>query len=389
MKKVLARSLLVEAIPEATSIRYNTLVYDLQRRKQDVIVLSLGESFFKIPLFSFAKLDYKKGYHYSHSRGVSELRHKISKLYKKNYGVVADPETQILISAGSKVVIYMVLRSILKAADEVIVFEPAWVSYVEQIKLSHGVPMTVPYWEGVEDIEKYITSRTKIVIINNPNNPSGKVYTEAELKTLYRLARKHNLYIISDEAYSDFVAEEPFISMATFDPRKERVIVVNSLSKNMGMSGFRIGYVIANERLITPILKLNQHLITCPATLIEQYTATYLDKILSITAPQIRKVLKERAEVARYMDSIGLERLPGTGTFYFAVSIHPSHLRSEAFATELLQKHHVAVVPGIGYGKSLDSFVRVGVGTEPVARVKKGLDAIAALIKKTSYEKIG
>ena len=384
MSKSPAFSQLAEALPEAVSIRYNTLVYELQRKKKDVIVLSLGESFFNIPLFSFKTLNYKKGYHYSHSRGVLELREKLSQYYKKHYGVTSDPESEVLVSAGSKVILYMVLRTLICPGDEVIIFEPAWVSYTEQVRLSYGVPMMVPHYEGISDIGKYITERTKAIVINNPNNPSGKVYSKKKLQELYRFAQKHNLYVISDEAYSDFVDEEKFYSMGQFDTAKKRVIVVNSLSKNMGMSGLRIGYVIANKKIINTTLKINQHLITCPATIIELYVIKYLDKILQITFPQIKHVLRERREVSEYMESIGLSRLSGTGTFYFMVSIAPSKLSSEAFATRLLEKHFVAVVPGMGYGKSLDAYVRVGVGTESVERVKKGLDRIQELIKETS-----
>ncbi len=384
MKKSFDFSQLVEAMPEAMSIRYNTLVYDLQRKNKDVIVLSLGESFFDIPLFSFEKLDYKKGYHYSHSRGILELRKILAQYYKKHYGVTADPEREVLVSAGSKAVIYMALRTIICPGDEVIIFEPAWVSYTEQVRLSYGVPMMVPHYEGVHDIGKYVTERTKAVIINNPNNPSGKVYSKEELQALFAFAKKHNLYIISDEAYSDFVDGEEFYSMTQFDPKKSRVITVNSLSKNMGMSGLRIGYMIANRKIINLVLKLNQHIITCPATMLELYTIKYLDKILAITFPQIKKLMKDRAEVSAYMEKIGLKRLSGSGTFYLMPSIAPSKLGSEAFAMKLLQKYHVATVPGVGYGKSLDAFVRVGVGTESVARVKKGLDAIQKLIGETS-----
>ncbi len=147
--KAQALSQLVEMIPDALSIRYNTLVYELQRRKKDVIVLSLGESFFDIPLYSFRDLDYNKGYHYSHSRGVLELRQKIAAYYAKRYGVKAHPETEILVSVGSKAIIYMALRTILCPGDEVIIFEPAWVSYTEQVRLAYAVPMMVPHYEGI------------------------------------------------------------------------------------------------------------------------------------------------------------------------------------------------------------------------------------------------
>jgi len=375
---------IAEEISQAMSIKYNTMVYDLQRQKRDVIVLSLGEAFFDIPLFSFSELPAERGYHYSHSRGIIELRQKISKYYKHQYGVSSDPETELLVSSGSKVVIYMAFLAVLNPGDEVIIFEPAWVSYTEQVRLCHGVPIMLPYYKGVKDVEKYITKKTKVIVINNPNNPSGKVYSKEELQELYDISIKHKLYIISDEAYSDFVLREPFISMGCFDNKKKRLIVVNSISKNLGMSGWRIGYVITNAELIDIILKINQHLITCPTTLIEFYLAHYFDKIFEITKPQIEKVVRDREGISHYMEEIGLLRLPGSGTFYFCVSIQGSKLNSEKFATKLLKERYVATVPGIGYGNSVDKFLRVSVGAESIERIKRGLLAIRNLIRETS-----
>lgn len=376
-------SKIVRNMSQAMSVKFNMRVYDLQRKGLDIIVLSLGEAFFDLPLFSFSRLPIEKGYHYSSSRGLPELRSKITGFYRRLYGVKADPEKEILVSAGSKILIYMCLRAVMNPSDEVIVQEPAWVSYVDQIKLGLGVPVMVPYYEKVANLKKYVTSRTRAIILNNPTNPSGKVYSKSELESIYDLARKSNLFILSDEAYSDFVIEEPFISIGRIDKAKERSIIINSLSKNLGMSGWRIGYIITNKDLINQILKLNQHLITCPTTLIEYYLIEYLDKILKITYLQIKKVVKKRAKVAKMMDKIGLKYLPGSGTFYFCVSIEGSRLNSERFAERLLDKYSVAAVPGLGYGDSLDKFLRVSVGTESIARIEKGLTAIHKLINET------
>lgn len=383
MKRSLSK--VVKMISEATSVRVNMEVYDLERKGADVIVLSLGESFFKLPLFSFRAIPkWERGFHYSSSFGLPELREKISNYYRDRYGVASDPEHEVLISAGSKIVIYMALHAVLDPGDEVIIFEPAWVSYIEQVRSCYGVPIMIPYSDDIRDLKKYFTKKTRVIIINNPNNPSGKVYSKNELQALFDFAEKRDCYIISDEAYSDFVLEEPFLSMGRFDKKKRRVMIVNSLSKNLGMSGWRIGYIIADKHLIRHVLKLNQHLITCPATLIEQYLAKYLPKILSHTKSQIQAVVRKRREIQAYMDSIGLEYLPGTGTFYFMVSIESSKLRSEAFARRLLEQYRVAVVPGVGYGKSVDAFLRVGVGTESVARIRRGLLSIRQLIRETS-----
>ncbi|MBI4779668.1 aminotransferase class I/II-fold pyridoxal phosphate-dependent enzyme [Candidatus Falkowbacteria bacterium] len=268
----------VEDISPAMSIKFNMEVYDLQRQGKDVIVLSLGEAFFKLPEFDFDESLFVKGCHYSSSWGLLELRQKISGYYNR-YGVEADPEKEILVSAGSKAIIYMVLLSIINPGDEVIIFEPAWVSYTEQVKLCYGRPVTVPYHENLNNLEKYITPKTKAIIINNP--------------------------------------------------------------------------------------------------------VKYFDDILKITAPQISEVMELRRQVADYMDEIGLKYLPGSGTFYFMVSIEGSKLGSEEFALKLLREHNVSTVPGVGYGQSVDKFLRISVGTESPERIKAGLSAILELIKLT------
>lgn len=371
---------------EALSISYNTKVYEKQRKGEDVVVLSLGEAFFNIPLFSFEKLPHPKIYHYSHSRGIPELRQKISKYFFEMYDVSFDYETEIILTAGSKIAIHMSLMSILNPKDEVIIHEPAWVSYPEQIKLCQGVPVHVPYYKSVYDFENYITKKTKMVIINNPNNPTGKVYTLDELTFLHNLAKKYKLIVLSDEAYSDFVLNrDDFISFANLDTKKEHSVIVNSISKNFGISGWRIGYVITNAKLTNQLLKLNQHLITCPATILEYYVAKYFDDIINITKPQIIELVKKRQEVIKYMDSISLKYLPGNTTFYIFTSIADSKLSSNEFCSHLLQNYHVSTVPGIGYGKSCDDFIRVSVGSENIDRIKKGLRSIKELIAKTSH----
>ena len=370
---------------EALSIKYNTEVYEKQRRGEDVIVLSLGEAFFDLPLFSFDNLPYPKIYHYSHSRGIPELRQKLSKYFFETYDVSYDYEKEILITAGSKIAIYMCLMAILNPKDEVLVYEPAWVSFTEQIRLAYGIPVHIPYDETIYNFEKYITDKTKMIIINNPNNPTGKVYSLEELSYLYQLAKKYKLYVLSDEAYSDFVIDQnEFISFANLDTEKKHTIVINSISKNFGISGWRLGYVITNPNLISELLKINQHLITCPPTILEYYVDKYFDEIISITKPQIKDLTLKRKQIMDYMNSLSLEFLPGTTTFYFFVSISKSKLNSEEFCWKLLQEHHISTVPGIGYGKSCDKFIRVSIGSESIERVKKGLKIITNLIFSTS-----
>ena len=172
-------------VVQALSIRYNNLVYELKARGEDVIVLSLGEAFFDIPLFGFADLPMPDGYHYSHSRGVPGLRALLAGYYGVRYGVPVDPASEILVTAGSKIAIHMSLMAILSPGDEVIVLEPAWVSYTEQVKLCHAVAVMVPFDTSIFQLGELVTSRTRAIIVNNPNNPSGKVLSLEELEHLH------------------------------------------------------------------------------------------------------------------------------------------------------------------------------------------------------------
>jgi aspartate aminotransferase/aminotransferase len=242
----------------------------------------------------------------------------------------------------------------------------------------------IPHWENVFNYEKYITAKTKIIIINNPNNPSGKVYSKKELTYLVNLAQSKNLYILSDEAYSDFLLDDTFYSCGLFDEQKRNIIICNSISKNFGISGWRIGYSITNKDLTNQILKLNQHIITCPATILGFYLAKYFDEIIKITYPQIKAIVETRKKVGQFMDSIGLSYLPGTATFYFFISTKPSLLTSEEFCTRLLLEENIAAVPGIGYGPTCDSFIRISVGTEPLEKIQAALVGIKKFIERTA-----
>lgn len=385
MKEDFSHSKIVAQSIEALSIKYNTEVYEKQRKGQDVIVLSLGEAFFDIPLYKFDDLPYPKIYHYSHSRGIPELRQKISEYFSETYDVSFDYEKEIIVTAGSKIGIFMSLMALLNPGDEVIIHEPAWVSFPEQVKLAHGIPIQIPYEKSVYDFESYITPNTKMIIINNPNNPTGKVYALEELSHLYHLAKKYKLYVLSDEAYSDFILnQDDFISFANLDVQKEHSIVVNSISKNFGISGWRLGYIITNAKLITQILKINQHLITCPATILEYYVANHFTDIIKITKPQIADLVKKRKTISEFMDSISLKYMPGNTTFYFFVSTSPSKLSSEEFCWKLLQEYAVSSVPGIGYGHSCEKFIRISIGSENMERIKNGLNTIKQLIVSTS-----
>lgn len=375
----------VERLSEAMSIKWNNRVYEKRRAGEDVIVLSSGEANFDVPLFPFDDLPVPEVYRYAHSRGVPELRELLAEHYRERFGVPVDPASEIVVTAGSKLALHLTFMAIVEPGDEVLIHEPAWVSYPEQIRLCHGRPVLLPHDTRIADYGRFITDRTRAIVVNNPNNPTGRALTRDEWGELHRLAVEHDLYIVSDEVYSEYVLDPAdFISAGALDPDKSHTIVCSSLSKNYSVSGWRIGYAITNAALSHQILKLNQHLITCPATILEWYVVRHFHEVLAITAPQIRAVVEKRREVTAMLDAAGLRYLPGEGTFYLFVSIAESALGSEAFCTRLLEEHGVSAVPGIGYGESCDGFIRLSVGSEDVERIRTGIERVARLVAETS-----
>jgi len=377
-------STLATSAAEAMSIRYNTMLYEQRAAGRDVIAMSLGEAYFELPRLSWDDLPYPEVYHYSHSRGIPELRSKIAAYQRSKFNVGIDPDTELLLTAGSKAAIYMALLAILEPGDEVIYSEPAWVSYAEQIRLCRGVSVAMPFDVPVEAMERSITARTKAIIVTNPHNPRGEVYSREELARLLALAERQGVWLLCDEAYSDFVVDGSFVSLGELDGGRRNAIVFNSLSKNLGISGWRIGYLVGSPDIVYAVLKLNQHLITCPPTILQHYVARHFDSLLEATRPQIEALARTRTDVADHMRKIGLRTLAGSSTFYFFISIAPSKLGSEAFCDELLERDAVCMIPGIGYGESCEGFVRASIGTATLDEVKHALDRVRALIERTS-----
>ena len=370
----------VKQVTLALSIYINDIVYAQKRRGFDVTTLSLGEAFFDIPQFDFSKIDFVKGYHYSDSQGIPELRQKILDFYHSQYGCVLEGREDVLITAGSKAAIYLAILATVDAGQEVLIHEPAWLSYQEHARLVDATPQFIPFSTPVERFGEFINDRTRLLIINNPNNPAGRLYTASELAGLVACCRERGVWLMVDEAYSDFLESGQFHSALDFDPERQTVIIANSLSKNMGMSGWRIGYLIAHPELIRQVLKLNQHIITCAPTLLQAYLTKYFDQIIAITLPQARDIVNKRRRVAAIMDSLGIEYLPGSGTFYFFVSMGDFPASSQDLALYLLLCQNIATVPGSAYGASTERFLRVSIGAESDERIADALSLLCSIL---------
>lgn len=356
------------------SVCLNEMVVELRETGKDVINLSLGEAIFQIPRFDFNPLDWERGNHYSDSRGLTSLREKICELYGREYSCNVDAKEQVMITAGSKIAIFMSMVALHEPRAKVAIFEPAWVSYYEQALLAGYEPYFLPFDDSING-NFSLTPGTKLVILNNPNNPSGRHYSVEEIRNIANTCDSFGARLLVDEAYSDFLGSGNFISAFS---AHENVIVTNSLSKNLGMSGWRIGYVIANSSTINAILKVQQNLITCAPTLLQTYLSKNLFDIYSATSRQVEEIVIKRNEIAKYLHNQGLSTLEGDSTFYLMLDINSLGIKDDvtSFSVNLLLQHGVSVVPGSSYGSSMNKYLRISVGAEPTERIKEGLQAL-------------
>lgn len=325
---------------------------------------------------------------YSQNAGLLELRETISSYYYENENLCYNAASEIIVTVGAMEGLYLSLLSLLNPGDEVIIPAPYYVNYVQMVGMCHAIPIIIDNPDGeylsfdVTDVEKAITPRTRAIIINTPSNPSGRIISWDKLEALAALAKKYNLIVISDEVYKCLIYDGTiFKSIVTIDGMRERTILINSLSKEFCMTGWRIGYVLAPMELIAAMTKLQENVVAC-APLPSQYAAIqalrggrkYSQNMVSIFTER-RNVLVEGINRISKLKCISPE-----ATFYLMVDISDTGLNSEEFAFKLLESKHVAVVPGIAYGRSCDKFVRIAF-TLDIEKIKEGVSRIESFIK--------
>ena len=373
----------VLAIGPATSIEINESVYRLKSEGLDPITLSYGEAPFKFDgAFNFENTDFNEGAHYSDSRGVLQFREKLRDYYFTEYKVKLSVD-DFMVTAGSKIGSYIALQTMLNDGDGVLLHEPSWVSYQEHAKLSNSSITFMPYSAEVKDFENYFDSNTKVLILNNPNNPRGLLYTEQEIRDCASMCKKHNAYLLVDESYSDFIGDDSFFSVASLIHEFDNVLALNSISKNFGLSGWRIGYLISNQSFLNYAGRLNRHLITCAPTILQNFLAANFDQLLAATRGQLLDLMKKRKDVKKLLDRLGIKYLSGDSTFYFFLDVKDYNIEAKSFCLELLKSENVAIIPGNAYGNNLKDFLRISFGVESLERIEIGMLKMLHKLKAT------
>lgn len=330
---------------------------------------------------------------YSQNAGLLELRQQIAKYCSAKEGLSYDPQTEIFVSVGAMEGVFLTLASLLNIGDEVIIPAPYYVNYKQMVEICRGIPVIVEDPNSrdtltcsAESVRKAVTPKTKAIILNTPSNPSGKVFTQEFINQVADIAKENDLYIITDEVYKCLVYDgkpRPR-SISTIPGMKERSVYINSLSKEFCMTGWRLGYCLGPEPIISTMTKLQENVAAC-APLPSQYAAIEALRLDKDYSSNMADIFSHRRDVLadEMAKSKVLRAIVPDATFYMMVDIRKTGMKSVDFAYALLRNAHVAVVPGVTYGNICDGYIRIAFTVEEdkiregVRRIVKFADTLA------------
>lgn len=341
--------------------------FDLVTATPDVVSLGVGEPDFLTPwtIREQAIYEIERGRTtYTSNHGLIELRRALSGWLEKRYDAAYNPADEILITVGASEAIDLALRALLNPGEEVIVIQPCYVSYAPTVVLAGGKPVIFPTHQkdgfriDFGALLPLITRRTRAIIINYPNNPTGATFNRNDLEQLAAFACRQDLVILSDEIYAELTYDARHISLASLPGMKERTILISGFSKAHAMTGWRIGYACAPPDIITAMVKIHQYTILCAPTL-SQYAALEAINECDDDIVSMREQYDMRRQfIVREFNAIGLKTLMPEGAFYAFVSIQNTGMSSEELCAGLLHDEKVAVVPGTAFGACGEGFIR-------------------------------
>ena len=355
----------------------------------DVIDLSLGDpdltTDFRIIDAAFA--DAKAGHtKYTDFRGDPELRQAVIDFYKEEYDMdIVDEE--IFIAASGCLAMYLVLEAICDDGDEVILQAPFFTPYPQQVELARGIPVELPTYEeedfqiNVERLESLITERTKALVINSPSNPTGNCLTVETMEKIAEIAEKYDLIVISDDIYTAFSYQNPFVPFASLPGMKERTIIINSFSKNFTMTGWRVGNIVAPDYIIKIVQQINENVVFTAPSISQRAAIFALHHRDEVQPPMIAEYKKRMFYAAERINQIpGMSVIyPPKGSFYLFINIKGMGMSSVEAADYILQKAHVLMLPGNAFGECGEGYVRIAC-TVNVDTLKEAFDRVEKIM---------
>ena len=369
--------------------------FDIVSEMPDAISLGVGEPDFDTPWHireeGIRSLKAGKTF-YTSNAGLMPLRQEISRYIEDRMQLTYDPASEIMVTVGGSEAIDIAFRTVLEPGDEVIIPEPAFVSYVPCVQLAGGVPVTIPlkaenaFRLKPRELEAAITPKTKVLLLSYPNNPTGAIMEKEDLEALLGIIEKHDLLVISDEIYSELTYNSRHVSIASLPGMRKRCVVINGFSKSYAMTGWRLGYALAPKEIMEQMVKLHQFAIMSSPTT-SQYAAVSALKNGNSDVMEMRLAYDQRRRFLLHeMERLQMPCFEPRGAFYIFPDISEFGMSSEEFATELLREEKVAVVPGSAFGDCGEGFIRISYAYS-IEELKAALARIEAFLKKIRQNK--
>ena len=364
--------------------------FDIVNTMDDAISLGVGEPDFDTPWRvrdeAIYSLEQGRTF-YTSNAGLMELKVAVAEYLDRKYDLHYDPKTEMMMTVGGSEAIDIGLRAMLDPGDEVIIPEPSYVSYLPCTVLAGGVPVIINLKESDEfrltaqELENAITDRTKVLILPYPNNPTGAIMEKEDLEAIAEVIRRHDIYVMTDEIYSELTYQMDHVSIASLPGMKERTVYINGFSKAFAMTGWRLGYACAPEVILKQMLKIHQFAIMCAPTT-SQYAGIEAVRHCDREVEDMKMQYNERrVYVLRRLRDMGLSCFEPYGAFYAFPSIRSTGMTSDEFATSLLKTEKVAVVPGTAFGDCGEGFIRISYAYS-MENLKIALDRIEKFLKK-------
>ncbi len=377
---------LVANVPPSGIRRFFNLAVEME----GVISLGVGEPDFVTPWHIREQCIYslEKGCTtYTANQGLPALRDAISEHIYNNYQVKYHPKDELLVTVGVSEALDLALRTVVSPGDEVLVPEPSYVSYIPCAQLAGGV--TVPIATKPEDnfqltadmVEKHITSKTKVLLISYPNNPTGATISKKNLQEIAEVAVQHDLVVISDEIYDKLTYQGEHTCTASLPGMRERTILLNGFSKAYAMTGWRVGYAASNSDFIAAMNKIHQYTMLCAPITAQMAALEALQNGRESMLNMVEQYNRRRRMMVNSFNEMGLPCFDPGGAFYVFPDIRPTGLTSEQFAEELLYETKVAVIPGNAFGKAGEGFVRCSYAAS-LADLREALKRISGFVRK-------
>jgi len=375
-------------LKESGTLKVLDKVKELQSRGISIIQLDVGEPDFKTPenIIRAAEVALKAGFtHYTSSAGIPELREAIANKLRSENGLEVKKEN-VIVTPGSKQVLFYAIMALVDEGDEVVIPTPAWPSYMEMVTVAGGVVKEVPSKKGfsmnIEGLKEAVTKRTKIILINSPNNPTGYVASKKELRAVADIAKDRRICVLSDEVYEKLLYEGSHLSIGSLPGMDEYAITVNGFSKAYAMTGWRLGYVAAAKPIISAINKLQQHSASCPASFTQRAALEAL-KPETPVQPMVDEFRRRRDYICDALGKLKAFKLDKpAGAFYIFPDISKTGMSSEEFCDILLEKG-VSTTPGASFG-GFDKHIRISYANS-MANLKEAVSRIGRVTASLGF----